>query len=63
MLISLSHLYLVLVFLKQIDTVVASMTFSSVKPTISPSNVALNANQGTVLKSALPEDFKTSPTW
>ena len=45
------------------DTVVANRTFSSVKPLISPSNVALNANQGTVLKSAHPEDPKTPPTW
>ena len=39
-------------------TVVANMTFSSVKPSISPSNIALNANPGTVLKSACPEDAK-----
>ena len=38
------------------------MTFSSVKPSISPSNVALHANPGTVLKSARLEDFKTPPT-
>ena len=43
-------------------TVVANMTFSSVKPSISPSNVALNANPKTVLKSACPEDSKTPPT-
>ena len=36
----------------------ADITFSSVKPSISPSNVALNANPGTVLKSACPEDSK-----
>ena len=29
------------------------------KPSISTSNVALNANPGTVLKTACPEDFKT----
>ena len=33
-------------------TVVTNMTFSSVKPSISPSNLAQNANPGTVLKSA-----------
>ena len=38
------------------------MTFSGVKPLISPSNVALNANPETVLKSAHPEDSKTPPT-
>ena len=32
------------------------------KPLISPSNVALNSNPGTVLKSARPEDSKTPPT-
>ena len=32
------------------------------KPSISISNVALNANPGTVLKSACPEDSKTLPT-
>ena len=32
------------------------------KPSISTSNVALNANPGTVLKSACPEDSKTLPT-
>ena len=31
-----------------INTVAANRTFSSVKPSISPSNVALNANPGTV---------------
>ena len=39
-------------------TLVAKRTFSSVKPSISPSNVALNANQGTVLKTACSEDYK-----
>ena len=43
-------------------TVVATRTFTSVKPTISPSNVAKNANSGTVLDSARPEDSKTPPT-
>ena len=41
-------------YFKQIYTVnytlVANMTFSSVKPSISTSNVALKANLGTVLK-------------
>ena len=37
------------------------MTSSSVKPSISPSDVALNANPGTVLKSARPEDSKKKP--
>ena len=32
------------------------------KPSISTSNVALNANPGTVLKSACPEDSKSPPT-
>ena len=45
------------------NTVMANRTFSSVKPSISPSNVALNVNPGTVLKSACPEDSKTPPTW
>ena len=45
-----------------INTVVANRTFSSVKPSIHPSNIALNANPGTVLKTACPEDFKTPPT-
>ena len=39
-------------------TVVANRTFSGLKPSISPSNVALNANQGTVLKTACSEDYK-----
>ena len=43
-------------------TVVTTRTFTSVKPTISPSNVAQNANSGTVLDSARPEDSKTPPT-
>ena len=41
---------------------VATTTFTGVKPSISTSNVALNANPGTVLKSARPEDSKTPPT-
>ena len=41
-------------------TVVANRTFSGLKPSISPSNVALNANLGTVLKTACPEDSKTT---
>ena len=32
------------------------------KPSISPSNNALNANPGTVLESARPDDSKTTPT-
>ena len=32
------------------------------KTSISPSNVALNTNPGTVLKSACPEDSKTPLT-
>ena len=32
------------------------------KPSISPSNVALNSNPGTVLETARPEDSKTPPT-
>ena len=44
------------------NTVVATRTFTSVKPAISPSNVAQNANSGTVLDSARPEDSKTPPT-
>ena len=64
------HLYLYLYPQKRVlvlhytysaDTVVTNMTFSSVKPSISPSNIALNANPGTVLKSAHPEDSKTVP--
>ena len=43
-------------------TVVATITFTSVKPSISTSNVALNANPGTVLKSARPKDSKTPLT-
>jgi len=42
--------------------VVATRTFTSVKPAISPSNVAQNANSGTVLDSACPEDSKTPQT-
>ena len=42
--------------------VVANRTFSSLKPSISPSNVALNPNPGTVLESACPDDSKTTPT-
>ena len=38
------------------------MTFTGVKPSISTSNAALNANPRTVLKSACPEDSKTPPT-
>ena len=41
-------------------TVVANRTFSGLKPSISPSNVAQNANPG--LKTARPEDSKTPPT-
>ena len=40
-------------------TVVANLTFTSVKTSISPSNIAQNANPGTVLKTAHPEDSKT----
>ena len=43
-------------------TVVATSTCSSLKPSISPSNVALNSNPGTVLETARPEDSKTPPT-
>ena len=43
-------------------TVVATSTCSSVKPAISPSNIAQNTNPGTVLDSARPEDSKTPPT-
>ena len=43
-------------------TVVANRTFSGLKPSISPSNVAQNANPGTVLETARPEDSKTPPT-
>ena len=50
------------VSIQNIHTVVANMTFSSVKPSISTSNVALKANPGTVMKSACPEDSKTPPT-
>ena len=45
-----------------INTVVATSTCSSVKPAISPSNIAQNTNPGTVLDSARPEDSKTPPT-
>jgi len=41
---------------------VATMTFTSVKPSISTSNVALKANPGTVLKYAHLEDSKTPLT-
>ena len=44
------------------NTVVATSTCTSVKPAISPSNVAQNTNPGTVLDSARPEDSKTPPT-
>ena len=47
---------------KTVYTVVATSTCTSVKPAISPSNVAQNANSGTVLDSARPEDSKTPPT-
>ena len=43
-------------------TVVATSTCISVKPAISPPNVAQNTNSGTVLDSARPEDSKTPPT-
>ena len=43
-------------------TVVATRTFTGLKPSISPSNVALNSNPGTVLETARPEDSKTPPT-
>ena len=45
-----------------LHTVVATSTCSSVKPAISPSNVAQNSNSGTFLDSACPEDSKTPPT-
>ena len=38
------------------------MLRDKLKPSISPSNAALNANPGTVLKTARPEDSKTPPT-
>ena len=44
------------------NTVVATRTYSGLKPSISPSNVAQNANPGTVLETACPEDSKTPPT-
>ena len=44
------------------NTVVATSTCTSLKPSISPSNVAQNANPGTVLETARPEDSKTPPT-
>ena len=44
------------------NTVVATRTFTGLKPSISPSNVALNSNPGTVLETAHPEDSKTPPT-
>ena len=44
------------------NTVLATMTFSGLKPSVSPSNVAQNENQGTVLETACPEDSKTPPT-
>ena len=40
----------------------ANSTFRGLKPSISPSNVALNANPETALKYAHPEDSKTPPT-
>ena len=43
-------------------TVVATTTFTGLKPSVSPSNVAQNANPGTVLEIACPEDSKTPPT-
>ena len=56
----LSHLKMMEDILK--DTVVATRTFSGLKLSISPSNVALNSNPGTVLETARPEDSKTPPT-
>ena len=47
---------------QKIYTVVANSTCSGLKPLISPSNVAQNANPGTVLETARPEDSKTTPT-
>ena len=44
------------------NTVVATMTFTGVKPSISTSDVALKANPGTVLKTSRPDDSKTPPT-
>ena len=45
-----------------IHTVVATMTFTGVKPSISTSNVALKANPGTVLKSIYSSwGFQNSP--
>ena len=40
----------------------ANSTFTCGKPSLSPSNVALSANPGTIMKSAHPEDSKTPPT-
>ena len=56
-----TELVLELATIGRVNTVVANRTFSSVKPSISPSDVALNANPGTVLKSARPEDSKKKP--
>ena len=55
-------LHMILLQVKVISTVVATSTCTSVKPAISPSNVAQNTNPGTVLDSARPEDSKTPPT-
>ena len=57
-LVELSHVILN----KVIQWVLATMTFSGLKPSVSPSNVAQNANPGTVLETACPEDSKTPPT-
>ena len=54
----LTLLYAMLLFIL-LYTVVATMTFISVKPSISPSNLAQNANPGRVLKTARAEDSKT----
>ena len=45
-----------------VHTVVATSTCTSLKPAISPSNVAQNANPGAVLDSARPENSKTPLT-
>ena len=55
-----SHAYNILSCPK--NTVLATMTFSGLKPSVSPSNVAQNANPGTVLETARPDDSKTPPT-
>ena len=52
----------ILVNITSAHTVVATSTCTSLKPSISPSNVALNSNPGTVLETARPEDSKTPPT-